>query len=97
MRYIPTVHTGTKEDIIRGLLEEAGSVSRDGMLRLHAKSRELRRIVAQLESVGATFLVGTGPDEGFFLVVTKHRAECQLDQTDVCKCPHFHRVEGIEP
>ena len=61
--YVPQTHTGTHEEIVRGLLKEALEIYCSCM-REHAISRELIRIELALGEMGYDFLVGTGPDYG---------------------------------
>ena len=95
MTYIPEVHLGTREQIIKGLIEEASSISMHGFMRMSAQDREINRIHIQLKSMGVDFLVGTKEDDGHFLVVENHLDSCTLNKPNgECNCPTLYRVEG---
>ena len=92
--YIPPIHLGTKEEIIRGLMNEASSLAKSGFMRNHAKARELYRIQEQLKTMGVDLLEGTEKDEGYLLAIIRHEPNCELDTNNKCSCPAFYRVEG---
>jgi hypothetical protein len=86
-RYIPETHTGTKEEIIQGLIAEAEEIAECGYMRMHAQDRELRRIQAHLGMLGVDLLFGTGAEHGKILIVMEHLPGCQIETTRQCECP----------
>jgi hypothetical protein len=93
MRYQPETHTGTREEILRGLATEFKSVMHSGMLRLHAQDRESERIYWAIKDRGA-LLMGDGTK----LFVVEHKPECVPYWKDdgvwekECSCPNVVEV-----
>ena len=94
MQYVQPVHTGTREEVIRALMDEASGIANDSFMRDHARGRELGRIQRQLAGIGVEMMIGTEEDKGYFLAIDGHRPECQVEKTGTCDCPPFYKVEG---
>jgi hypothetical protein len=94
MRYQPETHTGTREEILRGLVQEFNSVIHSGMLRMHAQDRESVRIYEAIKALGA-LLMGDG--EKWFAV--EHTPTCVPYWKDdgvwekECSCPNIVEVD----
>jgi hypothetical protein len=89
MQYIPSIHRGTDEEIINGLIQEAENISRGGMLRLHAKDREMRRVASQLKDLGIEIMEGTEEDAGYFIVVKLPHGDICTENN--CRCEPIRR------
>lgn len=96
-RYKPVEHTGTREQVILGLMREWWDINQDGAMRMHAREREMRRIEDRLIRMGLELRTGAGRDDGWlFAVRPPHGQTC--DDSD-CFCePEFKvwREEGFE-
>jgi len=96
-KYEPVKHTGTREEVILGLMREWWDIQQDGAMRMHAQERETRRIEDRILSMGLELRAGSGKDDGWlFAVRPPHGQTC--DDSD-CFCePEFKvwREEGFE-
>jgi len=95
MRYQPETHTGTREEILRGLITEFNSVMHSGTLRLHAQDRESERIYDAIKTHGV-LLMG----DGLKWFAVEHKPECVPYWKDDgvwekdCSCPNIVEVDG---
>ena len=85
-QYIPETHTGSKRKIIKGLIGEAIDIIHSGAMRLHAKDREITRIMHLLRQLGGDILDGTKEDKGYFIFLEKHEKNCPIHQDDEAEC-----------
>lgn len=96
-RYIPEQHTGTREQVVLGLLREWVNISQDGFMRLHAQEREMKRIEDELLGMGLEIRVGMEDEDGWFYAIKlPHGHTCTGED---CKCdPEFKiwKEEGFE-
>lgn len=97
LQYVPIIHTGTRDEIVAGLVREAESINRDGLMRLHAKGRELQRIAEELQTHGADLLLDRQESKSYLVFVDRHREDCEMMRStknlgSVCRCPELRRV-----
>jgi len=96
-RYEPVKHTGTRKEVILGLMREWWDIQQDGAMRMHAQERETRRIEDRILGMGLELRAGAGVDEGWlFAVRPPHGQTC--DDSD-CFCEPEFKVwheEGFE-
>jgi len=93
-KYVPRVHTGTRGQVIVGLLDEAEEIASSGYMRLHAQGREIERIRRLLLQLGVDLLRGTQEDAGWFLAVEGHVPGCPVAEGADCHCPPFRRFRS---
>lgn len=99
-QYIPETHTGTHEEIVRGLLREALDIYGGNYMRDQAIHRELYRIDLALDGMGYDFFIGTfyGDDYGKAWVRKKsepHQPMCDPDNK-VCYCEEAYVEQDDE-
>lgn len=95
-RYEPVKHTGTREEIILGLMREWWDI-KDSVMRMHAQEREICRIESMLLDMGLEIRVGSGPDDGWLFAIRLPHGQTCNDSDCFCE-PSFKvwREEGFE-
>jgi hypothetical protein len=86
-RYVPEVHTGTREQRVLGYLREYADIGNDGAMRMHAQEREQDRIAGELAALGVEVWIGDGADEGYILgreATAPHGPRCHPPER--CEC-----------
>lgn len=99
-KYEPEVHTGTRDERIRGLLREWWDVG-GGLMRLHATTRERARIEAELLTLGVEVFEGEDKDQGWIFgrdIMVPHGPRCVVEtrgllgEVQVCHCEYPWRA-----
>lgn len=97
-KYEPVKHTGTRREIILGLMREWWDIDHDGMMRIHAQEREKNRIAAALLDLGID-LNEEHVEEGWLYAREGSKPHGPACDENHCGCePDFKvwRDEGFE-
>lgn len=88
-RYVPEVHTGTRDEIIRSLIAEAKDIAESDYMRLHAQRRELDRIQMELRKLNVDMIMNNNCGE--ISIIIEHIQKCKFYLTGQCDCPVIER------